>query len=178
VATEVVEAEIVEEGEAIPWPPDEGAQSTEEVVTAAQAPEHSAEVLGRSAEAPARVPVVGVRRDDPLVLAAAGEAQRHLQEFQSAFSARKSGQTFAVKVPFSHPGGREFMWVAVRSIADGAVDGRLASEPVKVTELRRGEAVRVNLDDVSDWLYRDSGKSAPARGAFTAEAVKAAAVVA
>jgi uncharacterized protein YegJ (DUF2314 family) len=70
------------------------------------------------------------------------------------------------------------MWVAVRSIADGAVDGRLASEPVEVTELGRGDSVRVKLDDVSDWLYRDSGKSAPPRGAFTAEAVKAAAVVA
>jgi uncharacterized protein YegJ (DUF2314 family) len=171
VATELVEAEIVEEGEAIPWPPDEGAQSPEEVETAASdAPE-------QPAEPPVRVPVVGVRRDDPNVLAAATEAQRNLQEFQSAFAVRKPGQTFAVKVPFNHPGGREFMWVAVRSIADGAVDGRLASDPVEVTELRRGDAVRVKLDDVSDWLYRDADKSAPARGGFTAAAVKAAAVV-
>ena len=174
-AAEVVEAEIVEEDEAIPWPPDEGPQSPEEVETAGEAAEQPAE---QPAEAPARVHVVGVRRDDPHVLAAATEARRNLREFESAFSARKPGHTFAVKVPFSHTGGREFMWVAVRSIADGAVEGRLASEPVEVTELRRGDAVRVMLADVSDWLHRDADKSAPARGGFTAEAVKAAAVVA
>jgi uncharacterized protein YegJ (DUF2314 family) len=168
LSAELVEAEIVEEDEAIPWPPDDGSQSPDELQTAGEASEWPA-------EAPP-VPVVGVRRDDPIVLAATSEAQRHLHEFQSAFADRKPGQAFAIKVPFNHSGGREFMWVAVRSIVDGSAEGRLASEPVEVSELRRGDPVRVKLDDVSDWLYRAADKSSPARGGFTAEAIKAAAV--
>ena len=181
VEGEVVEAEIVEAGEQIPWP----AQEQEEEPPF-DAPETAAEASEEPdapralppddpAAQPARVPVVGVRPDDPQVLAAATEARRQFHEFQSAFAARRAGQTFAVKAPFSHAGGREFMWVVVRSIRDGVVSGRLAREPVEVTELRRGDPVTASVEDVADWLFRDADASAPARGAFTAEAVKAAA---
>ncbi|MFO0851918.1 MAG: DUF2314 domain-containing protein [Gemmataceae bacterium] len=103
------------------------------------------------------VPIAGVADGDPRMSAAVAEANRRFGEFLAALSAREPGETFAVKVPFADPNGREFMWVSVAAVDDAYIFGRLDNEPAFVKTVAAGEPVRVPRAELNDWLYVRDG---------------------
>jgi uncharacterized protein YegJ (DUF2314 family) len=85
-----------------------------------------------------------------------------------AASAASGEDVFWVKANFSDSLGSGQMWVAVTSIQDGVV-GTLQSEPTLVRSVRRGDAVRLKLDEIADFLYHDGRAMA---GAFTDRVIR------
>lgn len=71
--------------------------------------------------------------------------------------AEKSPEFFIdhfVKKAFTDPGieGAEHMWVKVKRVVDGELEGRLDNDPVQVTNVKCGDIVRVRLDEIEEFL--------------------------
>lgn len=99
----------------------------------------------------------------PEVLAASARAKARLPELQSRFVVGLApGTRLLVKSPFERTAGqgREWMWVEVmRWPQGGPIDGILQNDPFYIADLRAGSRVRVDPDEVFDYLlYRKDGK--------------------
>lgn len=77
-----------------------------------------------------------------------------------------------VKVPFSDDDGEasEQMWVDEIDFDGRYIYGVLANEPNHLTSIRQGDDVRVEVDEISDWLITDNDHVV---GAFTVNAIRA-----
>lgn len=99
-------------------------------------------------------PVLNVNADDPRFKAAVEEARTRWPEFAAAFHANpKAEAPFIVKAKFEEGGRTEFMWATVTAIEDGAIHGTLENTPNELRGIRAGDAVRIALEDLNDWLY-------------------------
>ena len=94
-----------------------------------------------------------IRHDDHLK-AASALARRKLSALQADFArGLRPGEYIEVKAPFAtDKGGQEWMWVEVRASKDKAIEGKLSNEPFNITALRAGQLVKVNEDDVFDYI--------------------------
>lgn len=109
--------------------------------------------------------------DDAEINAAIAEAQGQLPEFQRALEtdARRlipQIQDSLVKARFESAITHqiEHMWIEDAGFENGMIVGTLASEPESIPEYSKGEWVTVPLDSVSDWTYRENGRT---YGGFT-----------
>jgi uncharacterized protein YegJ (DUF2314 family) len=107
---------------------------------------------------PVHVPVVEIDDDDPRMQAAVAEARRRWGEFVEAFNARRPGDYFAIKVPITVEGSREFIWIEVTGLEPNLVHGRLGNEPVNLGALKLGDALEVPLSDLNDWGFTRDDK--------------------
>jgi len=103
-------------------------------------------------------PVVRVDEDDPALVATVVEARDHWPQFLLAFDTRTLDQTFYVKATFRERGETEFMWLTVTALEHDFIYGVLDSEPLYMKAVRQGDRVRVELHDVSDWVYTQDGQ--------------------
>jgi uncharacterized protein YegJ (DUF2314 family) len=94
------------------------------------------------------------------------EAQRRLPEFRRALDedARRLIPTIEgaiVKARFESPitHKTEHMWIEDAGFEDEKIVGTLASEPNAVPEFKKGEWVSISPEDISDWAYRQSGRT-------------------
>lgn len=101
--------------------------------------------------------IVGARADDPRLAEAAEQARRRWPEFQQAFFGRQ-GAHFAVKTAFTDGDNVEHMWISVETVEGAAVRGRLGNAPTMVTNVREGDVVIVNREQIEDWLFVRRGK--------------------
>lgn len=104
--------------------------------------------------------------DDPEMNAAIEEAQRRLPEFRRALDedARRLLPTIEgalVKAVFesaiTHK--TEHMWIEDAGFEGEKIVGTLANEPNAIPEFSKGDWVSVSLENVSDWAYRQSGRT-------------------
>jgi uncharacterized protein YegJ (DUF2314 family) len=117
---------------------------------------------------PVEPPVLQIRDDDPLMVAAVAEARRRWPEFVAAFE-RRDGEMFSVKSEFTEGDASEFIWVEVTAIENDVVYGKLGNEPVALNKLKLGQTVRVPRAELNDWMYMKGDKI---QGGFTLEALK------
>jgi uncharacterized protein YegJ (DUF2314 family) len=110
------------------------------------------------------VPVVAGGYDEAALQQTIEEARRRWPEFVRAFARRKPGQTFGVKTTFTEGEDCEYMWIGVESIDGDRVRGKLDNAPLKVTNVKAGDAVTIKPADVLDWMYEESGEM---RGGFS-----------
>jgi uncharacterized protein YegJ (DUF2314 family) len=97
-------------------------------------------------------------------------AKLTLQQFDSALLSNKyDSSTFALKVKFTTSTGAEHIWATSIMINDGSYYGTLDNLPNSTTEVRLHERIKINKDDISDWMYSDSGKL---RGGYTIRAIR------
>jgi len=104
-----------------------------------------------------RAPLLQVKGDEPAMQKAIAEARRRWPEFAEAFVNRKAGHHFAVKRGFASEKGKdhqEFMWVQVLDIEEDRIIGVLDNDPVYVKNLRAGDRVISQPDDVIDWIFK------------------------
>lgn len=114
---------------------------------------------------PELAPVIQVSDDDPRLTKAVQEARDTFHEFAAAFENRKDGDDiYAVKAPVTSGDNTEFIWVNVTAIENGIIYGTLGNDPVDLGDLRDGDAVRVEVSDLNDWMYHEEDNL---RGGYT-----------
>ncbi len=100
---------------------------------------------------------------DPRLKAAEAEARNRFPEFAAAFQ-NGAGSDFAVKAQLVANGGREHIWVKVKSLTGNTITGDLGNNPINPGELKLGSRVQVDLNQVEDWIFSRNGKR---EGSFT-----------
>ena len=124
-------------------------------VIAAMKGDDSLKALRKSSNAA----VVGASGDDPKMLTATAEARKTWPDFVKAFRNKpENSESFSAKFPFDAPDQKEFMWVEVVSIKGDTVVGRLGNDPVWVKDLKLGDEVKMNVSELSDWMYLKDGE--------------------
>lgn len=101
-----------------------------------------------------------VSADDPKMNVAIANAKATVNEFVLAFHAQKPGtDKFCVKKPYRTPGGGvEHMWIDVTNEHAGVLEGVVESEAEDTREVEMGQAVTLNISEISDWSYLDGKK--------------------
>lgn len=105
--------------------------------------------------------------DDPELEEAHQRAVAELPLIRSRFQAGfHSGEVLHIKHGFETPAdSHEYMWIAVTNWRDGRIRGRLTNEPQHRRDLRAGQNVEIDEDEVYDWLIVHSdGRT---EGAYT-----------
>ena len=118
---------------------------------------------------PTFAPIVEISGDDPRMVAAVAEARKRWPEFAQAFRENRDPERpFLIKAVFSEDEHTEFMWVTVRRIQDDTIEGTLENTPAKLTGIKEGDTVKVNVSDLNDWVYP---KGQEAVGGFTMKVI-------
>jgi uncharacterized protein YegJ (DUF2314 family) len=104
--------------------------------------------------------------DDPEMNAAIEEAQRRLPEFRRALNddARRTipqieGALVKARFESIITHKIEHMWIEDAAFEDDMIVGTLSSEPEAIPEHSQGEWVSVSPEQVSDWVYRQHGRT-------------------
>jgi uncharacterized protein YegJ (DUF2314 family) len=97
---------------------------------------------------------------DPEMVQARAKARATLGEFWRAVEAPGPGEEdFALKVAFAVPRkSSEHLWVENVERKDGRLFGVVRSEPRLLRELRRGQRIEFQEDQITDWAYMRSEK--------------------
>lgn len=93
-------------------------------------------------------------RHDAELKAASERARKKLPALQADFArGLEPGEYIELKAPFATAsGGREWMWVEVISWKGKQIEGALNNDPFDIPSMRAGQRVKVNQDDVFDYL--------------------------
>lgn len=101
--------------------------------------------------------MVDVPADDPELLAAEAEARTTLDAFLADLESPAPGhEDHAVKTAFREGTVVEHMWVGDLRWDGTRFHGRIANEPVDVSNVSAGQTVVVERADVEDWMYYDA----------------------
>lgn len=111
-----------------------------------------------------RPPVLAISESDPLMLRAVQEARDRWPEFVTAFEERHSNDIFSVKAPLSEGDTTEFMWLSVTALENNLIFGRLDNDPVSISRIKCGDAVRVPVSELNDWFFSAGNQQ---QGGFT-----------
>jgi uncharacterized protein YegJ (DUF2314 family) len=105
---------------------------------------------------------------EDLMQMAINEAQSSLDDFlkviqdpqpnTSGFSVRK-GFTFG-----NSPKNIEFIWIGDARLVGEDFEGRINNSPVDTTYLKKGQLVRVQKEEIADWMYVEDNEL---RGGYT-----------
>lgn len=115
--------------------------------------------------------------ESPHMRASIKRAQETFKYFwrEMAWERRRMIPAFGVsmvKVPFSESDGSspEQMWVDEIDFDGRYIYGVLANDPNHLTSIRQGDDVRVEIDEISDWLLTENDHVI---GGFTVNAIRA-----
>jgi uncharacterized protein YegJ (DUF2314 family) len=104
--------------------------------------------------------------DDAEMNAAIAEAQKRLPEFRRALDidARRTipqieGSLVKARFESMITHKIEHMWIEHAGFDDDMIVGTLTSEPEDIPEHSKGDWVTVPLEAVSDWVYREGGRT-------------------
>jgi uncharacterized protein YegJ (DUF2314 family) len=109
--------------------------------------------------------------DDAEINAAIAEAQRRLPEFRRALNIdaqrvipQIEGALVKARFESMITHKIEHMWLKDAGFEDDMIVGTLANEPHDIPEHNKGDWVTVPLEAVSEWAYREAGRT---YGGFT-----------
>ena len=103
--------------------------------------------------------VIDVEDDDPEMVAAISKARQTVGQFIAAMENPTSVQeNFSVKVLVEEGDAGEHMWLLPVRLEGSTFVGTLSNEPVEVTHVEIGDELRVEKNEISDWMYVDQGK--------------------
>ncbi len=98
--------------------------------------------------------------------AAIEEARRRIPEFQRALDedARRlipliEGSLVKGKFESAITHKIEHMWIEDAGFENDQVVGTLSSEPQSIPEYNKGDWVSVSLENITDWVYRQGGRT-------------------
>jgi uncharacterized protein YegJ (DUF2314 family) len=96
---------------------------------------------------------------DEEAAAAASTAREKWPEFLRAFDEKSGDDQFFVKKRFVEAENVEFMWVRVAEIESDRIFGTLDSSPAAVSKLKTGDPLRLQANEIEDWLYIRNGRN-------------------
>jgi uncharacterized protein YegJ (DUF2314 family) len=102
--------------------------------------------------------IVGVRSDDPQMIAAINMARGSLPKFFDALARPNAKQkSFVLKVAFRRGDDVEHIWVADLDFSGKRPRGVIADKP-QMKGLRFMQKVFFDPADITDWMYIEDGK--------------------
>jgi uncharacterized protein YegJ (DUF2314 family) len=103
--------------------------------------------------------VIGVKDDEPAMIAAISKARETLPLFWRAFDKQERGEKdFALKVRITDKHGSEHFWATDIEHRDGKIKGIINNDPNIVTKVKMGDVIEIPEADITDWLYMREGK--------------------
>jgi len=94
------------------------------------------------------------------------EANLNMANFKKALlSENDDYQNFSIKQKFdTQDGGGEHIWIQEIKIIDTNYFGTVSNQPLHVDAIKFGDAIKVDKNKISDWMYLDKGV---VQGAYT-----------
>lgn len=109
--------------------------------------------------------IYNVTADDAEMKEAINTANQTLEQFNEALMSQNPDfGYFALKVRFDAPNGREHIWASDIVIKGNKYFGVVNNLPENTTEVKIGDTIQINNNNISDWMYVDSNRL---RGGFT-----------
>jgi uncharacterized protein YegJ (DUF2314 family) len=114
--------------------------------------------------------IYGTPSDDKEMNDAVANAKSTLDEFDKAFQSNKfDTSTFALKVRFPTESGAEHIWATSIQIENGSYYGIIDNLPNAATQVKLGERMKLNKENITDWMYADNGTL---RGGYTIQLIR------
>ena len=86
-------------------------------------------------------------------------AKATLPKFLALARAPRSTITrMGLKVPIRDRGSTEYFWITPFIEKDGVLIGRIDNTPRSVSNVKAGQVIKFDPDDVVDWFYRENGR--------------------
>ena len=105
-----------------------------------------------------------VEQSNEELIRIAEDARRTLPIFFRHLSRAATGNEHFIKYPFTadYDSGIavEQIWLNGIHFIDGRYYGILAGEPQYISGMEKGDTVRFNADEITDWMYIEDGKIA------------------
>lgn len=115
-------------------------------------------LIGSTTLAHAEDTIVTVQESDAKMNAAFKKAQQTLPQFLQALRKPDKGRTrVQVKYPFAEKLKVEHMWIRNIVVQGDKFVGVLANHPESITNIHRGDTVRIPMTSISDWMYIKNG---------------------
>ena len=116
--------------------------------------------------------VVLVENQDNEMNSAIENAQKTFKTdfHQALLSENPNFSNFVIKQRFDTPdGGGEHMWIGDIVFDNGKYHGIVQNEPMQPLDVKLGDKVVVNVDNLSDWMYYDKNI---VKGAYTVKVLR------
>lgn len=112
-----------------------------------------------------------VTAEDPLMNSAINKAKNTVGEFDQALKSDNIRYTdFAVKKRYkTSDGGGEHMWIAGIVLMDGYYKGFVNNDAEKTNEVKYGDTVIIQKNEITDWMYLDANVL---KGGYTIRAIR------
>jgi uncharacterized protein YegJ (DUF2314 family) len=111
-----------------------------------------------------------VNGEDASMNEAINKAKKTIDEFNKALlSDNPSYSDFAIKKRYKTAEGGEHMWVAGINLVNGNYKGFINNDAEKTTEVKYGDSVIVQKNEITDWMYLDNNIL---RGGYTIREVR------
>jgi uncharacterized protein YegJ (DUF2314 family) len=114
-------------------------------------------------------PIVNFEESDREMNDAMAAARRDIAIFRDRLANPTPTQQIGLKGGFGSGDDREHMWIDSPRIDGDGFAGTLANEPVYLSTPKHGDAVKIGVDEVSDWYVYDEGK---VQGAYTLRIIR------
>jgi uncharacterized protein YegJ (DUF2314 family) len=96
--------------------------------------------------------------DDKEMNEVISKAKNTLDQFDKALLSNKfDTSTFALKVKFPTETGAEHIWATNIKIENTSYYGIVDNLPNTTTQVKLGERIKLNKNDITDWMYSDNG---------------------
>ncbi|MEO8148324.1 MAG: DUF2314 domain-containing protein [Bacteroidia bacterium] len=103
--------------------------------------------------------VYGVSDEDKEMNDAIKKANETLNQFNHALKSNDSTyKYFALKTRSTTPNGGEHIWVSNIEIKDNDYFGVIDNLPQSTTEVKIGDTIKIENNNISDWMYIESNK--------------------
>lgn len=114
-------------------------------------------------------PIVNFADEDAEMNSAVREAQRTVDVFRERLKNPTPTQQIGLKGQFGEGQHTEHMWISDPRVEGDGFAGTLANEPGYLTTPKLGDAVKIDVDHVSDWYVYDDGRL---QGAYTLRVIR------
>ena len=99
-----------------------------------------------------------VLEDNQQLNSAIVKARQTFFQFDTAFkSGRYDTDEFSLKVKFETKNGYEHIWTYGIVYEDSTYYGFIDEDPISAINVKRGDRIKVTIDNLSDWIYADKG---------------------
>jgi uncharacterized protein YegJ (DUF2314 family) len=114
--------------------------------------------------------IAQVNSDDEDMNDAISQARLDFNIFDTAYKNHHYNKDdFSVKVRFKTDNGGEHIWADSITYKNGSYYGILDEDAVAVDNVKAGDRVKINPENISDWLFSDHGIM---RGGYTIKVIR------
>ena len=97
-------------------------------------------------------------------------AQKTLYKFKEAIKSQNPNfYNFALKERFNTDKGGEHIWISDVQYFDNKFYGIVDDKPISTTEVKLGDTIEINYENISDWMYFDKNI---VKGAYTTKVLR------